>query len=386
MGVSVDVLEIGEFADFAERHSGDWQRIAASSDRATVFQTWEWVSAWWQHHRSGKRFRGLVFRENGVVIGLAALFQSSVPTLFRTLRFVGTGGSDYLDLIALPGKESSVCGAFETALAERRTAWDWIDLHQVRAGAVLDTFGTDGLSRAVQATPWRGETCPYLALAPDWAAFRAGLGKKLRQNVGYYGRALEKAYIVEIRTATEETLADDLDAFFFLHQRRWNQRWMPGAFASQRERAFHTNVASRLLSAGMLRLHTLTLDGTVQAALYCFQKADRCYYYLGGFEPKFARQSIGTVLTSYAIRYAIEQDGAKEFDFLRGDEGYKYKWGARDRYNRRLSITHPGLRPALLAAGGRLSLTMEQKLKSYMHRRHGGPPAGADNHASVPDG
>jgi hypothetical protein len=33
------------------------------------------------------------------------------------------------------------------------------------------------------------------------------------------------------------------------------------------------------------------------------------------------------------------RDGAREFHFLRGGEGYKYGWGAVDRYNRRRTIT-----------------------------------------------
>jgi CelD/BcsL family acetyltransferase involved in cellulose biosynthesis len=77
------------------------------------------------------------------------------------------------------------------------------------------------------------------------------------------------------------------------------------------------------------------------------------------------------------MRHAIEQDGAMEFDFLRGNEGYKYRWGARDRSNTRLSITHPGVRPALLSATGRLSLAAEQRLKTWMHQRHGGAGGGA---------
>src|SRR5262249_14112411 len=101
-------------------------------------------------------------------------------------------------------------------------------------------------------------------------------------------------------------------------------------------------------------------------------KGGTCYYYLGGFDTTLARLSIGTVLTAYAIRYAIEKDSATEFDFLRGDEGDKYRWGAVDRYNARVSLTRPGLRSALLAAKGRASLRLEMRLKTWMHRRHGG--------------
>ena len=379
MTVSLDTQEIGDFAAFAERRGADWQRIASVSDRATVFQTWEWVASWWKHHGQGKRFVGLAVVDAGAVVGCAALFGPGALAPLRTLRVVGNGGSDYLDFLALPGFEARVADAISRYLEKTRRSWDWVDLQQIRPGSLVASDLANVPAPGLRAARWIGETCPYLALPSDWETFRQGLSKKLRQNVGYYGRALEKSFVVEIRTATEETLADDLESFFFLHQRRWNQRWMPGAFASRRERAFHSEAAARLLASGMLRLHTLSLDGETQAALYCFQKDTRCCYYLGGFEPKFARWSIGTVLTAHAIRYAIERDRAAEFDFLRGDEAYKYKWGAVDRFNQRVSITHLGVRPAILAASGKVSLYWEHRLKSYMHARHAGnekTPAG----------
>lgn len=371
----MDVQEISSFEALAEQQAADWTRIVRDSPAATVFQTWEWTAAWWRHHGKRKRLWALVFRENGAVIGFAALFSSLLPTPLRTLRFVGNGGSDYLDIIAAPGFEAGVAAAFQEYLWSQRRRWDWIDLQQVKPGSVVLQHGAAppaGRNQGARSESWAGETCPFLPLAETWDAFRATLGKKLRQNIGYYARALEKQYIVEYRVADSETLSADLDEFFELHQRRWNQRWLPGAFASRQARAFHSDAAKALLHSGNLRLHTLTLDGEIRAALYCFQKGATCYYYLGGFEPSLAKLSLGTVLTAQAMRYSIEHDDATEFDFLRGNEGYKYRWGAQDRYNSRLSLTKFGVRPLLLSGGGRISLALEQRLKTWMHRRHGG--------------
>lgn len=384
MIVSVDVQEIGDFAALTAKHAEDWRRIAGESPAATVFQTWEWTEAWWRHCASSHRLRALVFRENGEVVGFAPLTGSRLPSPLRTLRLAGTGPSDYLDMLALPGWESVVASAFVAYLREHSRRWDWLDLQQIRPGAAADTLCDAAARDRVEV--WQGETCPYLPLIPgDWEGVRKSLGKKLRQNIGYYGRALEKQYMVEYRMANHETLADDLDAFFFLHQKRWNKRWLPGAFASRQTRKFHEAAARNLLDAGMLRLHTLSLDGTIQAALYCFHKDDRTCYYLSGFEPEMSRLSIGTVLTAHAIRHAAEKDGAHEFDFLRGNEAYKYRWGAIDRHNRRLSLTRSGgVRPTLLSTGGRVSLQAEHRLKHWMHSRNGGAGGGHGGSETAP--
>jgi CelD/BcsL family acetyltransferase involved in cellulose biosynthesis len=375
-------------------------RLATYHDRARQpcdrVQGWDWTRAWWRHYggASGRwrRLWVLEFRDGPDVVGYAGLFVSAGFAPLRIARMIGTGGSDYNDLVATPGHEARVKDAFWAYLAERRDRWDWLDLQQVRPDAAL-LAGNEGDGRAalgpVRVRHWAGETCPFLPLPPgDWEAFRKLLGKKMRGNIGYYDRALAKVYEVEHRLADNDTLADDLDAFFILHQRRWNRRWLPGAFAARRARAFHADVAERLLASGHLRLHTLSLDGETHAALYCFQFNNRCAYYLGGFEPTLARLSLGTVLTARAIRHAIEQDNCSEFDFLRGDEPYKYKWGARDRFNTRLSVTHGGLRGPALATAGRGALAAELALKRWMHQRHGGgsPSSPAPTSAAPPPG
>src|SRR5207249_2485766 len=144
-----------------------------------------------------------------------------------------------------------------------------------------------------------------------------------------------------------------MEGFFRLHQRRWNRRWLPGAFAGERNRAFHHEAAAAMQARGWLRLHLLRLDGRDEAALYCFRFRERGYYYLGGFEPERTRYSLGTVLTGHAIEHAIAE-GATEFDFLRGGEAYKYSWRASDRHNWRWLWWKPSGLSSLAPALNRL--------------------------------
>lgn len=375
----MQIRSYSDFATFAQECGPLWRQIVPFAPAATVFQTWEWNAAWWQHFGRGKRFLGLAITEGEETVGLAAFFLPRFSPL-RTLRVVGDSGSDYLDIIAAPGKEDAVGVAVAQFLHEKR-GWDWGDLQQAKPGAVVEQIAQSFRGAEV----WQGETCPYLPLPGNWETFRKTLGKKLRSNIGYYERSAAKQYALEFRVADSQSLTGDMTAFYELHQKRWRGRFMPGAFASERARAFHHQVARTLLDAGMLRLHTLSLDGKIRAALYCFHCNGRTIYYLGGFDPapELAKFSLGTVLTARAIRHAIEEDQAREFDFLRGNEGYKYKWNAQDRFNQRISLVRPGVRSALLNKVGRLSLALEARLKTYMHQKHGGashgkPSSGSD--------
>ena len=63
---------------------------------------------------------------------------------------------------------------------------------------------------------------------------------------------------------------------------------------------------------------------------YVLHVRQRTYLYISGFDPEYAPLSPGTLMFGHSIAHAMGE-GAREFDFLRGRERYKYFWGARDR-------------------------------------------------------
>jgi len=83
----------------------------------------------------------------------------------------------------------------------------------------------------------------------------------------------------------------------------------------------------------------LEVEGERAAALYNLDYKDRIWVYNSGLDPvAFGHLSLGVVLTTKAIELAIE-DGHAVFDFMRGNEEYKYRFGAQDTYVHRIHIT-----------------------------------------------
>lgn len=368
----MDIRTFTDFDAFATAHQSGVRRLVACSPRATAFQTWEWNAAWWRHRGGrGRRFLALQFVEGEETVGYALLWRDPLTNVLQPL---GEGDADYLDIVAEPNQELAVVQALLEWLTGDGRRYQ-LDVRQARPGGILATHlpsAQPNVAESAVATIV-GETCPATPLPSVWNEYTRSLGKKRRANIGYYERNLSKHFReVVFGVADAQTIAEDTEAFFALHQRRWNARWLPGAFAQASARRFHYDMAQSLLSGGFLRLHTLTLDGRTEAALYCFHKGDTTYYYLGGFEPELARFSVGSVLTARAIRHAIEVDGATTFDFLRGNESYKYAWGASDVYNRRLIAGRRGIGVPLASLTARATLAMELGLKQSMHARFGG--------------
>ncbi len=344
----------------------EWRALADACPTATVFQTYEWNATWWRHFGRvpGRRMHILTWRERegGPLVGLAPLMSGwwHGPPL-RRLTFLGAGASDYHDLLALPGREDAVAEAFYAALG-RQIA----DLPQMREGSLLHCRPPQDPSRSSDAPQ---EACPYLPLPTDWDTLLRTFGKKTRSNILYHDRSLRKVFEVGMGPVTDAALLDgEMTRLFELHQRRWNQRWLPGVFGGRRVQAFHREAARALLGRDILRLFTLKLDGETQAALYAFAFGDRMCYYQAGFEPTLAKWSLGTVLTAHALQTSIAE-GRAVFDFLRGDEPYKAKWTQRAAVNVRRLIVPPGspfgpLARALFQA----ELAGERRVKAWMHR------------------
>ena len=106
-------------------------------------------------------------------------------------------------------------------------------------------------------------------------------------------------------------------------------------------RLFHRTAVPRLLASNLLRLFGMEMEGRLVAAYYGMAHHGEAYAYLNGFDPNYGFESPGTALIGHAIQDAVA-GGCTRFHFLRGQEPYKYAWGAEDRWNvvRRLRPEH----------------------------------------------
>lgn len=299
----------------------------------------------------------LCVREDGETVGIAPLYAHPTPR-GRCLRWIGTGISDRLGVIAAPGREREVTEAVVTWLEQQGCA----DLHQLPEGSWM--------ARAAEARGWYvvgQEKCPYVSLPETWETYLGSLSRKMRFNLGYAQRQLEReAGQVCLHSADEQTLPALLEALFDLHTRRWRRRLLPGGFFHPRVRQFHREWAWSAYRNGWLRLHALQVGGVVGAVLYVFHFGRRAYYYLGGFAPELARYSPGTLLTAWAIRRAVDE-GCVVFDFLRGDEPYKHRWRPQVLWHQRACWAR-----GALGWTWRLQVSAEPRLWRWLQARlHG---------------
>ncbi|MFN3324747.1 MAG: GNAT family N-acetyltransferase [Bryobacteraceae bacterium] len=298
----------------------EWLDLWKRCPDAAPFQHPDWLLAWWRVFRSGTPFVAAAHR-NGRLIGLAAFdLQDS------TLRPLGAGISDYLDPLAEPAVARL---AVEGILADaaRRRDWERIELPGQRSSTEWESAA---ISLGYQLGVREEYHCPRLVLPPRFSDLEAALPSAFRKNLRRDRRRLGSLGLLAFETASEQTFDEHLDAFFRLHEARWQSRDESGVLHDPRVQAFHRETAPALFRQGVLTLHSLRLDGRIVAVLYLLVHGETVYHYLGGFDPTLAPYSPGSQLLAHSIDRAI-QSGFRVWDFLRGRERYKYLWGAQDR-------------------------------------------------------
>jgi CelD/BcsL family acetyltransferase involved in cellulose biosynthesis len=315
----------------------EWNALLAWCDRATIFQSWEWNEAWWHHFGSDKRLRLLQVRDHGRLVGLAPFCISRYPDApLRRLMFVGTGGSDYLDVLSPTNRALEVCAVIVQYLATSREC-DLVDLQDLHPTAVLRGALQSAplppmLTRTHELMWVDQEPSLSIALPPTWEAYLARLGKKMRKKVPYDCRLLQRRCEgVEFGLAGRAELTAVMSALFELHQKRWQRRQQHRHLGSQQAQAFHRQVAERFHNRNWLRLHYLRLGGRIIAVDYGFRFRDHYAGYLAGLDPdpEWQHYSVGTVMTAEVIRHAIAE-GCQVLDFLRGKEASKAMWAPTD--------------------------------------------------------
>ena len=301
-----------------------WQDLFQRVPTAAPFAAPGWLIPWWQVFMPGRLVTIAVW-ESDMLVALAPIYVEEGLAQRRLLP-LGIGISDHMDVLVDPAR-AEVGAVLADAIGAMRDRWDlWSAEEAMPGAAVLALPDPAGCT----STLVRQSASPVLVMSnADGAldeAIPSGKRRKWRMAQNRVGKR-----DWQLAPATSATLADDLGHLFRLHGARWESRGEAGVLADPRLRAFHEAAAPSLLDAGLLRLSTLRIDGIVAGAYYGFARGAAAYAYLGGFDPAFAYESPGTLMVGAAIE-AAWRDGATEFHFLRGQEPYKYEWGAVDRW------------------------------------------------------
>ncbi|MBW3619859.1 MAG: GNAT family N-acetyltransferase [Actinobacteria bacterium] len=319
----------------------EWEVLVTDDPDGTIFHTPRYLETW--HRVLGQRTHARVrtVHRDGRLIGVVpeAHEREGSPTgPIEVIRFMGgTEVTDYLGPVARPEDRADVVTAYLEALVGD-VDWDELVVSGIPADTAWPTaflaeaerLGIGVLEDADEAV------CPRLDIADGYDAYLDRLPGKQRHELKRKARKLARdlggVRLVEVPDADVE---EGLETFFEMATETDTEK--SGFFAKDDMRRFFRELADEFAGERVLRLHLLEVAGAPGAATVSLVQGPEWGLYNSAFDQSLASLAPGMVLVGELIRMAAEE-GCRVFDLLRGDEPYKYRFGAVDRSLRRLTL------------------------------------------------
>ena len=376
------ISNIHDFAKLREH----WHAVYYADPEAQFFLSWTWLS---RYVKGKSRWFILAAKpDHDTSLPPVAFFPLRLRTIKtkdggtrQVIAMAGNRGSDYTGFLCVPEFEADAITAFARYIT--RHDWDILCLENIlasdrRTHLFLKNFPTDRFDKESIKLANRGENtdnyiCPYVVLSNEWENYLSGkLGSSTRAKIRRLLRKLDSSGEFRITHAGPETIDSDLDTLL----RLWGSQWKARKGKSLNNiQHFLREMLKHCFESGSLFLPVLWNHETPLGASACLidEKNRSLLFYVGGRDETITSPPPGFVLHAYSIRYAIN-NGFRTYDFLRGNEPYKYLFGAEERRIRyiivraknrqRTSARRGSGSPSVLAANPNVAPFVEDYLSS----------------------
>jgi CelD/BcsL family acetyltransferase involved in cellulose biosynthesis len=297
--------------------SAAWDELAVAADRP--FCAPAWMLAWLDHAAGDVAPRVILVRDGGVPVALAPLALSRPRRGLRRLRLMAGGVSAGVDVLARPEHVDEVGAAVRRAVDELGA--DVLQLDGIPEGSAWpELLGDASIFRDVTVA------APLIQLQDGHEAWLAGRTGSFRRRMRQLWRRLDARGARWRRTTSVEELPRDLEAFARLHRARWDFRGGSGVLTPGVE-AMVAQAGRDLLPSGRFRLWSLELDDAIVCSQLFVAAGRRCGWWLGGFDPAWARESPTLALLDRIVADAFERD-EDVLDLGAGDQPYKHRFAS----------------------------------------------------------
>ncbi len=321
----------------------EWNQLLKKSASNVPFLRYEYLQGWWQTLGGGEWPAGDYYSlharlPGGELAGIAPLFFSQNREGEPALLFQGCIEiSDYLDFLCpqelLPEFVEAMLDHLSGPAAPPWTVLDWYNF--LDASPSLPVLKEAAAHRGWTYTEIPLQHCPYIPLPGDWETYLAGVDGKQRHEIRRKMRRFETSpeggrwYIVTDPASLDQEVEDFLRLMAYDPAKK---RFLTESMHRQMHLA-----ARSAFEAGWLQLAFIEIGGEKAAGYINFDYENRIWVYNSGIDFRYREFSPGWVLLAYLLEWA-NKNKRQAFDFMRGDEEYKYRFGATDRRVVRVTI------------------------------------------------
>ena len=326
--------------------TAEWLALAGQFERSSYFQTPDWVLSWWETIAARPPTRIAVWRDGSGRLEAVVALSRGGERLHRRLPLrvpayvnagTGAGAADHCGWLVPAELGPTVRG--------------WLDGATGRSALIVRNVDPSWPADAVLPAGARvveGTACPEVTLPLREGP--AGPSKSFVRQLRRFTRRLSDEGIEFEWVPPGDVDEALLTRLLELHA-QGREGLGEGNFGSDQlpllRRLTERGGAERGPAAIMAHR-----GAEIVGVLYGFWWRDTFAAYQSGWDRAYARHALGNVLILQALESAARL-GARRFDFLRGTEPYKYRFGASDRCDQTWLVPR-GPAGALLAARHRV--------------------------------
>jgi len=336
--------------------ASEWNELLKESFTHVPFLRYEYLRTWWETRGGGEwpesELAVVIAYQAGRVAGVAPLFYAKNREGDMALLLLGSIEiSDYLDLIVrsndlgnfLPGlldflNSPATAGLkLSAAVAIESKPWQVLDWQNIpEASPILPVLKAESEKRGWSFTQAQTYHAPSIPLAGDFETYLCSIDKKQRHEIRRkMRRVVEDGNDVRWYIVSDGAALDtEVEAFLAMMEEEPEKAKF---LTDPMRRQMHLS-AQAAFENGWLQLAFLEVDGQKAAGYLNFDYLNRVWVYNSGIERRFLELSPGWVLLGHLLEWANENKRT-EFDFMRGDEPYKYRFGGVDHFVVRAKVT-----------------------------------------------
>ncbi|NJL42331.1 MAG: GNAT family N-acetyltransferase [Pseudanabaena sp. SU_2_4] len=356
--MKIDIID--NFESF-QAIRNNWDSVYEVDPQARFFSSWIWLSGMLKRYDE--------YHENWFI--LAAKSSTHAPEyvaffplkiaigerkggeLYNVLFIAGVTDSECIGFICLPEYEEEVTSAFAIYL-QQQEEWSIFKMQNIqqtdkRLSLFLRNFSRESFEiKELHHTNDNldridNNIVPYIPLPDNWDRYLQNvLSSNTRQKIRRYLRKIEDSNEFSITHVSSDNLERHIEILLGFWKLSWEGRKGPDRCRMILDSTSFT--LRHCFENNCLYLSVLWKGdkplGAIANLMDFSQKT--ILFYIGGRDDTVTDPPSGIILHALGIQYAI-QNGFKIYDFLMGNEAYKFSFGAKERHIKIVEIQRKNL-------------------------------------------
>ena len=344
-----EIQIINDFNELA-KIKAKWNSLVLSSLHPNPFLSWEWLETWFEKNTKKTKIFVIVVKKSSEIFGILPTrltpIKISPKSSIYSLTWPGTGNDlspDYIGPIVKTGNEIETYHLLFSYLAELKSKLIFLSLKDTYIPDHCINSIKNALSEKYSLKISESAVCPYFKLPISYNDFIQNLSKNRRKKIRRISKKIENGNNVKFEIFAGRS---EIEKGFKII-REVSKETKYKAFDNTGFYNFHLSLAQKMSAQNSSRIYVLRFENQPIAYIYGFLFKNKFFDYQTGFDYRFRDFSPGHYILQEVIKKLIDEN-VSEYDFLKGDERYKYFYAETDRQLKHIAIYPEGMKFSII--------------------------------------